>query len=171
MSTPSCLDPAMLGLLMPMHVTLDAHGTIGGAGPTLVRLMQGPPDGQSFFDLFEIRRPSGITDPAELAQRAGQRLFLVARNLPATPFRGVMVPRIGGGMMLNLSFGIGIVEAVRDHGLTHADFAPTDLAMELLYLVEAKSAIMEELRALNLRLQGAKSMAEEQALTDTLTGL
>ncbi len=171
MSAPLRLDPAMLGLLMPMYVALDAEGAIRGAGPTLVRLMKGPLDGRGFFDLFEIRRPSGIADPADLARRVGQRLFLAARDLPATPFRGAVVPLEGGGVVLNLSFGIGIVDAVRDHGLTHADFAPTDLAMELLYLVEAKSAIMEELRALNLRLQGAKSVAEEQALTDTLTGL
>jgi diguanylate cyclase (GGDEF)-like protein len=55
--------------------------------------------------------------------------------------------------------------------LTDADFAATDLAMELLYLVEAKTAVTEELRQLNLRLQGARDAAEEQALTDTLTGL
>ena len=41
----------------------------------------------------------------------------------------------------------------------------------MLYLVEAKSAAMEASRKLNLRLQGAKVAAEEQAFTDTLTGL
>ena len=60
---------------------------------------------------------------------------------------------------------------MRNHALTDADFAPTDLAMELLYLVEAKTAVMTELRDLNQRLEGAKTAAEEQALTDTLTGL
>ncbi len=77
----------------------------------------------------------------------------------------------GQGVLLNLSFGIGIIDAVRHHGLTNADFAATDLAIELLYLVEAKSAVMEELRQLNLRLQSAKTVAEEQAHTDILTGL
>jgi len=76
-----------------------------------------------------------------------------------------------GGMLLNLSFGIGVTEAVRDYGLTSADFAPTDLTVEMLYLVEVKSAVMDELRKLNSRLQGAKVAAEEQAFTDTLTGL
>jgi diguanylate cyclase (GGDEF)-like protein len=41
----------------------------------------------------------------------------------------------------------------------------------MLYLVEAKTAAMEASRRLNLRLQGAKIAAEEQAFTDTLTGL
>ena len=43
--------------------------------------------------------------------------------------------------------------------------------MEMLYLIEAKSAAMEESRKLNLRLRGAMVAAEEQALTDMLTGL
>jgi diguanylate cyclase (GGDEF)-like protein len=41
----------------------------------------------------------------------------------------------------------------------------------MLYLVEAKSAVMEELKSLNRRLQGAKAEAETRAMTDTLTGL
>ena len=43
--------------------------------------------------------------------------------------------------------------------------------MELLYLFEANAAVRSELSALNERLEGARSAAEEQALTDTLTGL
>ena len=58
-----------------------------------------------------------------------------------------------------------------DYALVSSDFAATDLAIEMLYLVEAKSAAMEASRKLNLRLQGAMIAAEEQAFTDTLTGL
>lgn len=76
-----------------------------------------------------------------------------------------------GSAIVNLSFGISILDGVRDYALTNADFAATDLAIEMLYLVEAKSAAMEASRKLNLRLQGAKNAAEEQAYTDTLTGL
>ncbi|MDZ4135091.1 MAG: GGDEF domain-containing protein, partial [Paracoccaceae bacterium] len=87
-------------------------------------------------------------------------------------FRGIAQPlAAGGGVLINLSFGIDVITAVSAHKLTDADFTATDLAMELLYLVEAKSAVMDELRQLNLRLQGARDAAEEQALTDMLTGL
>ncbi|MBT6533704.1 MAG: GGDEF domain-containing protein [Marinovum sp.] len=41
----------------------------------------------------------------------------------------------------------------------------------MLYLLEAKNAAMAASRTLNQRLQGAKIAAEEQAFTDTLTGL
>ena len=50
----------------------------------------------------------------------------------------------GGGVFVNLSFGISAVEAVRRFGLTNGDFAATDLTIEVLYLVEAKNAVMEE---------------------------
>ncbi len=167
------LGPEALGALMPMHLLIGADGRILACGPTMQKLMQGKPLlGFDFFDVFEVRRPSGLGSLSALRARSGGRIYLNARTMPATGFRGIAVPLAGGkGMVINLSFGIGLVDAVRDHQLTDADFAPTDLAVELLYVVEAKSAVMQELRDLNLRLQGAKSAAEEQALTDTLTGL
>lgn len=76
-----------------------------------------------------------------------------------------------GAVLLNLSFGIDLIAAVRDLALTDADFAATDLAMELLYLAEANAAVTRELRGLNLRLEGARMAAEEEAMTDPLTGL
>ncbi|MFC3118341.1 GGDEF domain-containing protein [Jhaorihella thermophila] len=81
------------------------------------------------------------------------------------------MPLDDGGAVVNLSFGISVVDAVRIHGLSAGDFAPTDLAIELLYLVEANAAAMEASRKLNLRLQSGMIAAEEQAFTDTLTGL
>jgi diguanylate cyclase (GGDEF)-like protein len=74
-------------------------------------------------------------------------------------------------MLLNLSIGRTVAEAVRDHALTDGDFAPTDLTVEMLYLIEAKSAVMGELRGLNLRLERAHRSAMAEALTDPLTGL
>ncbi|WP_151718666.1 GGDEF domain-containing protein [Gemmobacter serpentinus] len=161
-----------LDLLMPMHVRIGSHGRILGCGPTIAKLHQG----HGFLDrpaleVMDVRRPSGVEDLRDLRRLVGRRLYLKLAALPGLTLRGIAVPMPGGGLLLNLSFGIDLIEAVRDCGLTDADFAPTDLAVELLYVVEAKSAVMHELRGLNLRLQGAKSMAEEQALTDTLTGL
>ena len=70
--------------------------------------------------------------------------------------------------LVHLSFGIDLISAVRDLALTDADFAATDLAMELLYLAEANAAVTRELRGLNLRLEGARMAAEEEAMTDPL---
>lgn len=174
------LSPEAMDRLMPLHVTVAPDGRITGAGPTLRKIIarQAPQEGggdpligQDFFRLFDLRRPGGLGCVGDLAGRVGERLTVFARGPGGPGFRGVALPLGTGGLVLNLSFGIGVIDAVRDHGLTDADFAITDLAMELLYLVEAKSAVMEELRDLNERLQGAKHTAEVQALTDTLTGL
>jgi diguanylate cyclase (GGDEF)-like protein len=127
--------------------------------------------GQSLFSVFGLRRVGAIASMDDLRARIGQPLAL-ARCDGGAGFRGIAMPQAaGGGLLLNLSFGIGVVDAVRDFALTDADFAPTDLAIELLYVVEAKSAVMGELARLNLGLRGAKSAAEARALTDTLTGL
>lgn len=168
-----CLDPAVLGQLMPLYLRLGADGTVHAAGPTMAKLFGAQPlIGGQFFDLFDLRRPGGITDMAALLRSTGRKLHLSPRGPVATPMRGLAVPLAReGGLLVNLGFGIGVIEAVRRHALTDADFAPSDLAVELLYVVEAKSAVMRELRDLNLRLQDSKSAAEEQALTDTLTGL
>lgn len=162
------LDP-----LMPLHLCITASGMIFACGPTLLKLIEGEnPIGTDFFALFEVRRPSGLTDMSKLQKMVGQRLFICLRAAPTQVFRAIATSLLDGeGVLLNLSFGATLVDAVRTHALTDSDFAPTDLAVELLYLVEAKTAVMGELRALNLRLQGAKTAAEEQAMTDTLTGL
>ena len=167
------LGQEALARLMPMHLCLSSDGIVTGCGPTLAKMLAGHRlVGQDFFELFVVRRPGGIQRVADLVRRAGQRLHLVCPAAPATGLRGLALPLAGDeGMLMNLSFGISVAEAVREHDLTDADFAPTDLAVELLYLIEAKTAVMNELRALNLRLEGARSAAEEQALTDMLTGL
>lgn len=157
---------------MPLYLALDGTGRIMALGPTLAKVLQkGDAVGQAFDALFDLRRPARQGGAAGLQSVAGERLHLALRHDPAVTFRGLAMPVAGGGLLVNLSFGISVTEAVRRHGLTDADFAPTDLTVEMLYLVEAKSAVVGELRDLNLRLQGAKIAAEEQALTDTLTGL
>jgi diguanylate cyclase (GGDEF)-like protein len=167
------LDAPALGRLMPLYLHVGPDGAIRGSGPTLAKLLGvAPPPGVAFFDLFDVQRPRGLADAGDLEALRGGRIRMALRAPPRTAFKGLAVA-LGGqaGWLINLSFGIGLAEAVREHRLTDADFAATDLAVEMLYLVEAKTAVLDELRRLNLRLQNAKSAAEELALTDTLTGL
>lgn len=159
-----------LARLMPMHLVLDGAAVIRSCGPTLRRLLgTDDPVDRPFSDLFTLRHGPAVVGVADLLAGQG-RLFVERRGSGDLSFRGIAVPA-KDGVLINLSFGIGVVEAVQRHALTEADFAPTDLTVELLYLYEAKTAVLEELRALNDRLQGDKVVAEEQALTDPLTGL
>ncbi|MEX0347870.1 MAG: diguanylate cyclase [Paracoccaceae bacterium] len=161
----------LLGRLCPMHLMLNATGHVIEAGATMRKLC--PVHdllGARFLDLFEVLRPRHVMSMEDLVAVPEGRLHLRFRGGPQTTLKGSLAP-LGDRAVVNLSFGISLLDAVRDYGLSAADFAHTDLAIELLYLVEAKSAAMEASRNLNARLQGAKIAAEEQAFTDTLTGL
>lgn len=163
----------VLTALCPMHVVLDATGHIIQAGPTMQKLR---PDydleGRRFLEVFHLQRPKSVSSMMEMMSIAGEKLHLQFRDAPQTSLKGVLI-RVPGSeeVVINLSFGISVLDAVSEYSLTSTDFAATDLTMEMLYLVEAKSAAMEASRLLNKRLQGAKIAAEEQAYTDTLTGL
>ena len=170
---------ALLDTLCPMHAVLNATGHVVHAGPSFAKVFpDAPPQGRRFLELLELKRPKLGQSMTDLRRAGGAKLHFQLRDEPRTDLKGVLValPKedgLGpkGGAIVNLSFGISVMEAVRDFTLTSADFAATDLAIEMLYLIEAKSAAMEASRKLNLRLQGAKIAAEEQAFTDTLTGL
>lgn len=159
--------------LMPLHLRVDAEGRIIGHGPTLAKLAAAPGLlGRLLFEVFDLRRPSGLASMGDLHAHAGERLRLTLRHNPRpVAFRGLAMPMSDGGMILNLSFGIGVVDAVRSFELTDGDFAATDLAVEMMYLMEAKTAAMETLKGFAWRLQGDKQTAEIEAMTDTLTGL
>ncbi|WP_037307801.1 GGDEF domain-containing protein [Ruegeria halocynthiae] len=163
----------LLETLCPMFVLVNEEGRITCIGPTLQKLRPDQPmAGKCFLDVFELLRPRSVTTIAGLMSLAGGKLHLKFHDAPRTALKGLIAPLPHGkGAVINLSFGISILDAVRDYALTSADFSGTDLAIELLYLVEAKSAAMEASRSLNLRLQGAMLAAEEQAFTDILTGL
>ena len=163
----------VLDQLCPMHAVLDATGHILHVGPTLQKLRPGTPlPGQRFLEVFELHRPRSVTTMAQLLAIGGVKLHLAFRTTPRTALKGCVTKGpVPEQVIVTLGFGMSIHEAVATHALTSADFAVTDLAVEMLYLVEAKSAAMEASRTLNLRLQSAMMAAKEQSLTDTLTGL
>lgn len=160
-------------VLMPLHLHVAADGRITHAGPTLQRIAgHGPVAGTSLFERIEIRRPRGIAGMDDLRRCAGQALALHWLGPCRTQFKGVAVPAgQTGALLISLSFGIALVDAIRDHDLKAGDFAPTDLAVEMLYVLEAKATILDEWRKLNGRLHAARLAAEQQAFTDTLTGV
>lgn len=166
------LDPAALAELMPMHLRLAPDGALISAGPTLCKLL--PPDCGSFGDAFVLTRPVAADDDLTglaAAARRGDRIFLRMMAAPGLTLRGHAVTLADGSLLCNLGFGIGLADAVRELGLTDGDFAPPELAMELMFLHEANRAVMDELSRFNLRLEEAREAAELQAFTDPLTGV
>jgi len=161
----------MWNTLCPTHLRLDSAGVIVHVGPTLAKLQAGIPFcGQSFHKVFTLLGSHADLPVVDLLARPQVKLSLRLLAGPKLALKGVLVPTPMGAV-LNLSFGISIVTAVREYALTGTDFAATDLAMEMLYLVEAKSVAMGESRKLNARLQETTLAAQEEAFTDSLTGL
>lgn len=163
-----------LGRMMPMFLWLDRRGRIQAVGPTLAKILGPEPVlGTLFARHFNLRRAREL-HRGMASLTGGRRLNLTLAAYPDFNLRGT-AEELGlgeaGGVLVNLSFGIALSDAVRFFGLTEADFAPSDLAMELLYLAEAKAAVLGELRALTGRLEEARRSALSQALSDPLTGL
>lgn len=159
-----------LNALLPMHLHLSSAGQIVSAGPTLRKMIGA---GACPDTCFQIERPhveaTGWTGLAGHVL-AGSRVFLRLRAAPGIGLRGHGVA-FQGGVLMNLGFGISLVEAVRHFSLTDADFVASDLAMEFLFIHEANRAVMGELGRANRRLEEAREAAETLALTDPLTGL
>ncbi|MEI4470026.1 GGDEF domain-containing protein [Frigidibacter sp. MR17.24] len=163
-----------LGRLMPLFLAVSATGEVVATGPTLARILGAPAPGRPFDALFQLCRPPGAAGFAWLVAHRPRRIELLVTAGKGTRLRAQAVPaRLpdGAGWLFNLGFGLDVAGAVADHLLTDADFAPTDPTVDMLYLLEAKSAVAAELRGLALRLESAHRDALARALTDPLTGL
>ena len=171
----AAFDMAAVARLLPMHMVLGEDGAVQACGPTLRKLVGNV---ARVDEIAMLQRPHPDAPGAAAmvralagAARSGERIFLrILRPAPLV-LRGHAVPLPEGRLLVNLGFGIGLVEAVRAFHLTDADFAPDDLAMELLFLYEANRAVLAELSGINSALDEARQRAETQAFTDPLTGL
>ncbi|MBV7378096.1 diguanylate cyclase domain-containing protein [Maritimibacter dapengensis] len=170
---PFQVTSAGLDVMMPMNVVADFDGRIVHVGPTLAKVLGNRRYmGERLLDFFDLRRPKEEAILASLRRGASGKVLLRLRDENQTQFIGAAAALPGrAGILVNLSFGISIFEAVKRYGLAGSDFAPTDLTLELLYLAEANSAAMAESRALTEKLQGRVTAAVAEATTDTLTGL
>ncbi|MFD2173834.1 GGDEF domain-containing protein [Rhodobacter lacus] len=168
------LTPAVLGRMMPLFLWLDRRGRIQAMGPTLEKIVGPGALGTSYARHFSLRRARGRDlGPESFVGRRNIAVTLVRH--PSFSLRGTAVELPGadqpGALLVNLSFGIHLSEAVRFFGLTEQDFAASELAIEFLFLAEAKTAVLNELQALTRRLEEARREAESEALSDPLTGL
>ncbi len=156
--------------LCPMHVQIDADGQIVHVGPTLAKLRVLDWEGKLFSEVFRIDRPKGVETVQQLEGMAGRKLHIRFNDAPHTRFKGICA-KGAFHTIINLSFGIDLLDAVQTYKLTNAEFAGTDLAIEMLYLIEANAAAQTEGSKLTKTLRNARIEAEKQANSDALTGL
>ncbi|MDO5641623.1 MAG: GGDEF domain-containing protein, partial [Paracoccus sp. (in: a-proteobacteria)] len=160
-----------LAMLMPMHLLIGPEGEIRSCGPTLRKMIGRARTAQSVFELRRAAPDAGFMPTLERAADAGERVFLGLRDSNLPPFRGEAAALSRGDILLNLGFGIGVIEAIGAYDLTDADFAANELAIEMLYLHKSNQAIRSDLARHSSSLEEAREAAEIQAFTDPLTGI
>ncbi|WP_371154533.1 diguanylate cyclase domain-containing protein [Jannaschia sp. 2305UL9-9] len=175
MTGPLCND-AMLNAILPMHILFDARGRVQRVGKTFDHIAPGAA-GQMLCDVVQVLHPKCCGNPVQLLQNPGRRLTVelpqegrVGPGQSRTRMRAVVYD-LGDGGLINVFFGTDVTKGVARHGLTAADFAAFDPTIEILFLIEAQSAVVREFAHLNDRLVEAHSEAEHRAITDKLTGL
>ena len=161
----------LLKQLRPLHVLVTQTGHISSRGRSFAKMGAVDLTGSRVLEVFEVLRPTGVTTMSGLRALCGHTIRLCLRDTPDIMLRGTVLDDEAEGVILDLSFGIAVVDAVQKFNLTAQDFAPSDLAVELLFLQEAKSSAMAASFSLNARLDGARLAAESEAMTDVLTGL
>ncbi len=167
-------DNSTLNMLLPMHVQLDSTGRVVHAGPTFAKLLQQQHSikGEFLLDYVSFSQPKNIATYRDLAGYYGTALTAQILTQNAYDLKAVIVPMPGNcGVLINFAFGASLKDAVIHWQLNSKDFSPSDPAVEMLYVIEVQSALLEESRSLNDRLNGQREEAEEKAYTDPLTGL
>lgn len=160
-----------LGLLMPMHLVIGPRAEIRSCGPTLRKMIGQAHDARSVLELRRAPADADFITTLAQAAQTGRRVYLGLKDSTLPPLRGEATPLACGQFLLNLGFGIGVIEAIGAYDLTDADFAANDLAVEILYLHQSNQAIRSELARHSFSLEEAREAAEIQAFTDPLTGL
>ncbi|WP_282602764.1 GGDEF domain-containing protein [Paracoccus sp. PARArs4] len=171
MNMPVMMPAPSLGALLPMHLVVSRDGAVLSVGPTLAKIA--PQLAQGLDLLLPARgdKTRPLLAICSDAVASGERLFLRIAGIDDLVLRGHAVELAGGAMLLNLGFGADLKAAIRRAGLTDDDFAPSELAMEFLFLQEANLGVLRELARFNSQLARSREAAIQQAQTDPLTGL
>ncbi len=167
-------DTDTLNILLPLHVRLGDDGNILHVGPTFAKLFEKSSGliGESLFQYMDFLYPRDISDYTDLADHFGSPLTTQLKVGEPLELKAVIVPTVNQpGVLINFAFGTSLKKAVSRWQLNSNDFSPADPSVEMLYIIEMQSALLEESKSLNRRLNGQRQEAEEKAYSDPLTGL
>lgn len=173
-SAPLGLGADTIDLLFPLHLRLDSAGRIESIGPTMARVIEHLTTGTSFFDVFRVDRPRRITDMDGIRGSLGKKLSISGR-LASGDFLSFRCVACGiecsDHLLVDFSFGENLAEVMTRFHLTTTDFRPNDMSIDMLFVLEAQKALLEDSQALTAALSQAKESAERAANVDPLTGI
>lgn len=163
---------------LPLMAVVDRDGKVVDAGRTLSKLSPGLV-GQDIGEAMRIVRPSVPATYHHILARAGRKLGIellqeageASLGEGPTTLRCVPLPLNDGRCLLLFTLGADPTRALRRHRLTAQDFFETDPIVDFLFLQEAHAIVLAEFERLSERLDAARAAAEEEAVTDKLTGL
>ena len=163
----------ILNILCPCHLIINRAGGIEHVAPTMQKILQGKTArAYHVLDLFSIKPRSGRLRGCSLFELDGQKFHLSLRRFQHLRWNGAVLRlQDRDRAIIPISFGMALKETAECFELTHTDFGPSDLAVDMLCLLEAQSAVHAASRAVTQRIEGTKKNAEIAALTDPLTGL
>lgn len=166
---------SMIDILCPMFLTVGADGCIEQVGPTLSLIFTQEIQKKNFFEVFSVEKPRRVNDFERLKTRLGTKLVLTARPDGGDPiqFRSVATElhNSPGGLLLDLSFGTSLSDAIKRFNLSGADFKPNDFSIDLFYTFETQRALLDDSQKMTDALTSAKEAAEREANLDSLTGI
>lgn len=98
-----------------------SSGVIRSCGPTLRKLIGHALRADTAFDLRRAPPDSTLMAALHQAAKTGRRIFLGLRGSDLPRFAAKRQRFPGEDVLLNLGFGIGVIEAIAAYDLTDAD--------------------------------------------------
>lgn len=154
------LDEATVRHLFPFHIEIGEGFRIVGCGPSLQRTIGADAAGEPLQQRFRIDRPREIDSLEEARAIIGRPVYLTYRANTALGFKGEFIPLAGNDRLLLIcSPLVRDAGAVAELGLTFSEFAPHDVAADFIMMMEAQSALTEDLEDMTRRLTAARDEA------------
>ncbi|MDB3948994.1 hypothetical protein N9370_04470 [Paracoccaceae bacterium] len=148
----------ILNILCPCHLIINRAGVIEHVAPKMQKVLQGETARlQHVLDLFSIKPRSGHLRGCSMFELDGQKFHLSLRRFLDLRWNGVVLGLQDRDKAITpISFGMALKETAECFELTHADFGPSELALDMLFLLEAQFAVRAASRAVTQRIEGGK---------------
>jgi len=159
---------AVLQELFPFYFSMLPSGAIVEVGDRWAGLAPEVAAGAGFFVVFELDRPSGLTDVAKFASRPHDIFLFRLKSRPEYWIRGQFIPggKVSDSSALLFAGGPWLtrLKDLQTLGLELRDFPPHDTRGDMLVVLQTHESNAADLRSLALRLR------EELKLQKSLQG-
>lgn len=158
------LPPHLLAKSFPFHFVFDSDRTIIQSGEVLQRLI---PDiiGSQFAECFQISRPIIQTANFAAISKQSRSIFILKSLHSEMILKGQMIPIDDCEIIFFLGSPVVTeISQLNQIGIKLKDFAIHDSVADFLFLLQAKSRLMDELAEREVKLKDTLKGKEEIAI-------